>query len=297
MANLPPLMPDWWKAPDTIEIGTEAIIDWFDMPVGSEVGPIPYSYTFYQQPNGDRDNGVDWYECMIVDVRCWLIPITGSDALAQVASLASLKNIYDTRVVKTYGALADYDNADDLTIANHQMGASDNNNLIYQMGRASRKLYVPNQSGGEARILWKDRVRLGLLEDKAVRDGTGDNIFYACKLEGTTPGGIRMDTTHAYVLTVATIPDDVSDDDWEFSSTMSSDREWLSRDFLAPQWDPIVGTRSVSPNAIGEASRWMINYYIEGTNPINQQPLEVRGGMSPTFFRKQPSQGVVSPNS
>ena len=34
MANLPPLMPDWWKAPDTIEIGTEAIIDWFDMPVG-----------------------------------------------------------------------------------------------------------------------------------------------------------------------------------------------------------------------------------------------------------------------
>lgn len=305
---------DWYAEAHDIAVGTETILDYVHIPYGGTVYPMPYDYVLWSSEEVDPEN------VMIYDLRHWLLPCYGADRQEIPYEPEDIKDLYNRRIIKvnpsapstawTFTRPSDPDNSDQEDDWNpFQLGDADTN-LVYQMGRISRRVFA---DPGEAAMLTKVRNRMGFLEGKSFRKGNSAKVFYSDRVSGVIPGRIHAATTDLIVVAILTIPTDITSSDFRTDSNalvagyqsdnmptsdnLPADKEWESlRAFLAPQREPILGLSQSTATAVGDALKYMVKWDIrnESKKQLQQKKLSWRGGMSPTYDRNWNSAAKVS---
>lgn len=282
MQSLPDLSKINFKEWGELAINAEHIIDWELIPRGAN---LQYQDVFIAlgAANGDANrSGLE--ECMTYQLDCWIIPVYGSDATETVDSRAGIKNLYDMYVPKSEDT--DPNAALTLTETDVEIG-DDDNSLIYQPGKIS--LMALADPGKPARIVHR-RPWLGRHEGKFVR--VADNLIRFSDEHKLTIKRAYHANTPTYIVWVLTIPNNVADGAFEERTTFPKNTDWVEWDFLAPQWDPILGVRSNDFNSGATAlnawrawsTHWMVEQGDKGRQ-WQQRPLYCRVARRTVFSR------------
>lgn len=288
MAELmPDLLGKRYKEWAQLSSNAEHVIDWEVVPRGANIKYQSYDLVLH----GDED--VEAYNCMLVDVSCWWLPVFGADAAETVSTTSALKNLYDKYVPKvdsTVPTAAWTVTDDDASIGD------DDNELYFRPDRIS--LMSLTNPASPAR-LYNRREWLGWLEGKGYRTGSTTKCRYSARHRGFVRRGVPTPYP-GYLVWVLTIPGDVSDSAFEVSSTFPPDGEFADLDFLAPMWDPIAAARSVGGANLDSWRRWAQSFVVEqgtGNRQSAAKKLSVRMKRQVCFERRVKASGTVSPDA